>query len=418
MAKSRFKLSLVAVGATAVALSACGGGGSSTSTTSTMAPTPTPTPAPAPTTTPTPTPAPTPAPTAYSVTNLVSDQAGMAKVQDPNLVNAWGLVIAPNHPAWVADNGTNKSTLYDGNGAIQSLVVSIPPGQSTMNFAGGAANPTGIVFNGTTGFVVSQGGVSAAASFIYVGEEGTIAGWSHSVNATTAVTVVDNSVAGAVYKGAALYSPSSGPSLLFVADFHAGAVDVFDSTFKPTTVANGFVDPNTVAGYAPFNVALLNNMIFVAYAKQSTTTTSSGYYASTTTVGVNEVDGAGLGYVDEFDTTGKFVMRFDAPGGNLNAPWGMAIAPSNFGTLSGDLLVGNFGDGTISAYNPASGAYMGKMVTAMNAQVVIQGLWGLSFGNGFDVQPTNTLFFAAGPGNEAHGLYGRIDLPGTYTPPT
>jgi uncharacterized protein (TIGR03118 family) len=338
----------------------------------------------------------------YSVTNLVSDQAGMALVQDPNLVDAWGISFAPGQAVWVADNGTNKSTLYDGNGVINSLVVTIPPGANNPNNLPGA-NPTGIVFNPTTGFGIGPSGSTTPAAFIFVGEDGTISGWAQG---TAAFTAVDNS-ATAVYKGVGLYAPSSGPSLLFAADFATGKVDVFNSSFQPTTVANGFVDPNLPAGYAPFNVQVLNNMVFVAYAQQK-----SGQTAPI----INEQDGAGLGFVDEFDPTGKFIQRFDAPGGNLNAPWGLTIAPASFGALSGDLLVGNFGDGTISAYNLSTGAYVGKLTNTSGAPVVLPGLWGIAFGNGADNQPTTTLFFAAGPSAEAHGLYGRIDLPGTYTP--
>ena len=400
MSKTRSRVAWLAIGASALALTACGGGGGGGGGMTPVAGGGAPAPAPSS--------PPSPTVTSYAVTSLVSDQAGMALTQDANLVDGWGIVFAPGAAVWVNDNGTNKSTLYDGNGVVQGLVVSIPPGTSTMNLPGGTANPTGIVFNGTTGFQVSQNGVTAAASFIFVGEEGTISGWAQTVNATTAVKVVDNSAAGAVYKGVGILTPSSGPSLLFAANFHAGTVDVFDSTFKPTTVPNGFTDPNLPAGYAPFNVQVINNMVFVAYAQQNSTASPANF---------NENDGAGLGFVDEFDTTGKFIMRFDAPGGHLNAPWGLAIAPAGFGSLSGDLLVGNFGDGSISAYNASTGAYVGKLMTGANTTFSVAGLWGIGFGNGAFNQPATTLFFAAGPNQETHGLYGRIDLPGTYTPP-
>jgi len=389
MSRIRSRLTWLAVGASAMALTACGGGGGGATP---VAGDPAPAPAPAP----------SPTVTSYAVTNLVSDQAGVAVSQDPNLVDAWGIVFAPGQAVWVADNGTNKSTLYDGNGVIQSLVVSIPPGTSTMNLPGGTANPTGIVYNGTSGFQVN----GAASSFIFVGEEGTISGWS---GGTVAVKAVDNSAAGAVYKGVGIYTPSGGTSLLFAANFHAGTVDVFNSSFQPTTVANGFVDPNLPAGYAPFNVQCINNLVFVAYAQQDSKDAPTNF---------NETDGAGLGFVDEFDVTGKFIMRFDAPGGHLNAPWGLAIAPANYGSLSGDLLVGNFGDGTISAYSLSTGAYVGKLMSANNTVVTLPGLWGIAFGNGSFSQPATTLFFASGPSMENHGLYGRIDLPGTYTPPS
>jgi uncharacterized protein (TIGR03118 family) len=401
MMKNRSKLAWLAAGASALALAACGGGsgGGGGGGVGAAAPTPTPTPAPAP----------APAATKYAVTNLVSDQAGVALQQDTNLVDGWGVVMAPGAPVWVANNGTNTSTLYDGNGVIQSLVVSIPPGTSAANIPGGAANPTGIVYNGGAAFTVSQGGKSGAASFIFDGEEGTISGWSQNVNNANAIKVVDNSANGAVYKGLAIYEPTSGPSLLFAANFHAGSVDVFDSNFNPTTVANGFKDPNLPAGYAPFGIQCINGMVYVAYAEQDPKGPPPLF---------NEVDGAGLGFVDEFDATGKFIQRFDNPGGNLNAPWGLAIAPAGFGSLSGDLLVGNFGDGTISAYNPTTGAFVAKLVGSTGSPVVIPGLWGIAFGNGSNNQPTTTLFFASGPDQENHGLYGRIDLPGTYTPPS
>jgi uncharacterized protein (TIGR03118 family) len=392
------RLAWLAAGASALALAACGGGGGGGGAASGGG-------APS-----TPPPTPPATATAYAVTNLVSDQANVALTQDANLVDAWGIVFAPGAPSWVVNNGTNTSTLYDGNGANQGLVVAIPPGVSTANIPGGTANPTGIVSNGnTSSFMVSSGGKTGSASFIFDGEEGTISGWSQSVSSANAIKVVDNSASGAVYKGLAIYSPTSGPSLLLAANFHAGTVDVFDSNFQPTTVANGFKDANLPAGYAPFGIQVINNMVFVAYAEQDTSAAPPAF---------NEVDGAGLGFVDEFDATGKFIQRFDNPGGNLNAPWGMAIAPSNFGSLSGDLLVGNFGDGTISAYNASTGAYVGKLMNASNKPVTLPGLWGISFGNGAFSQPATTLFFAAGPSNESHGLYGRIDLPGAYTPPT
>ena len=391
------RLAWLAVGASALALAACGGGGGGGVSTGTPSAPP-----------PAPTPPPPPTATSYAVTNLVSDQAGVALTQDANLVDAWGIVFAPGAPVWVANNGTNTSTLYDGNGANQGLVVTLPPGTATANIAGGTDNPTGVVFNGaTSAFMVTEGGKTGSASFIFDGEEGVISGWSQQVDSVKAIKVVDNSAKGAVYKGLAIYAPASGPSLLFAANFHAGTVDVFDSNFKPTTVANGFSDPNLPAGYAPFGIQVINNMVYVAYAEQDTKDAPSAF---------NEVDGAGLGFVDEFDATGKFVKRFDNPGGNLDAPWGIAIAPSGFGSLSGDLLVGNFGDGTISAYDPNTGAFVGKL-TSNGSPVVLPGLWGIGFGNGSFNQPTTTLFFASGPNSETHGLYGRIDLPGTYTAP-
>lgn len=309
---------------------------------------------------------------------------------DPHLVNPWGIAFNPQGFVWVANNGTSTSTLYDGAGVPQSLVVTIPPG------AAGSANPTGIVFNGSSAFTVSQGGVSGASVFIFAGESGTISGWSPNVNMTNAVLVVDGSAQGKIYKGLAL-SNAGGAPRLYAADFHNGVVDVFDGNFVPVVVAGAFVDPNLPAGYAPFGIQAIGSQIFVAYAKQDAQAE-------------DEVAGSGLGAVDVFDTSGKLIQRLIPIGGKLNAPWAIAMAPANFGPFSNDLLVGNFGDGTINAFNPASGAFLGTLSDGNGKPLVIDGLWGLAFGNGINSQPTNTLFYAAGPANETNGVYGRIDF--------
>ena len=387
---------LAASAAAALVLSGCGGGGDNNSA-GVPSPTPSPTPAPPP---PSPPPA---AQTAFSETKLVSDTAAVGGATlDPNMVDGWGIVFAPNAPVWVNDNGTNKSTLYDGNGAIQSLVVSIPPGVAPASGpTGGNANPTGIVFNGTNGFAVTEGGKTGPASFIFVGEEGTISGWSQNVDNGNAITAVDNSNSGAVYKGVGIFT-QGGTNLLFVPNFRSGAIEVYDSSFHKTTVPGGFTDPNLPAGYAPFNVQVIGSQVFVAYAH--------------TTNGFDEDDGAGLGMLDVFDTSGNLVKRL-VTGGALNAPWGIAMAPANFGTFSNDLLVGNFGDGKINIYDPNTGALVGTLSDANGNPIVIDGLWGIAFGNGAFNQPTTTLYFAAGPNSESHGLYGRLDIAGTYTPP-
>ena len=324
----------------------------------------------------------------FTVTNLVADSACAANV-DPNLVNGWGIAFNPQGFVWVADNETSKSTLYDGNGVPQSLVVSIPAGKA------GEAKPTGIVFNGSNDFAVSQGGTSAPSHFIWAGQAGTLAAWSPTVNPTGAITVYDGAAEEKIYTGLALAQQGSA-NRLYAADFHNRRIDVFDSNFKLMTVPGGFVDPHLPAGYAPFGIQAIENRIYVGYAKQGAN-------------GEDEEAGAGLGLLDVFDTAGTLINRLVDPGGPLNAPWGIALAPAGFGPFSMALLVGNFGDGLIHAFEPHSGALRGTLRTAGGDPVQIDGLWGIAFGNGLNSQPTDTLFFAAGPGDEQHGVYGRID---------
>lgn len=326
---------------------------------------------------------------AYTVANLVSDGGVAAANTDPNLVNAWGLAFNPKGFVWVAAAGTSKSTLYSGSGVPQSLVVSIPGG------VGGAAKPTGIVFNGSQEFKVSQSGVTAASPFLFVGEAGTLSGWSPSVNATQAVTVYDGGGNGSIYKGLALAS-RGGANHLYAADFHNGNIDVFDGNFAKVSVPGGFRDAGMPAGYAPFGIQAINNSIYVAYAKQDAQAE-------------DEVAGAGLGMIDVFDSDGNLLRRL-VSAGQLNAPWGMALAPADFGAFSNALLVANFGDGKINAFDPTTGQHLGTLSKDGGAPIVIDGLWGIAFGNGINNQPTNSLFFTAGPADETHGLYGRIDI--------
>jgi uncharacterized protein (TIGR03118 family) len=326
---------------------------------------------------------------AYSVTKLVADTADAAHV-DPNLVNGWGIAFNPTGFVWVADAGTSKSTLYDGKGVPQALVVTIPPAPS------GPASPTGIVFNGTADFAVSQGGVTAASPFLFATESGTVAGWSPTVNRTSAITAFDGSATAASYKGLAL-ATSGGANRLYAADFHNNRVDVFDRTFAKVTAAGGFQDAMLPAGYAPFGIQAVGNRIFVAYAQQDALAHDAN-------------KGAGLGVLNVFDTDGMLIKRL-VTGGPLNAPWGIAMAPADFGTFSSSLLVGNFGDGRINAFDPDTGDLRGTLARSDGTPIVIDGLWGIAFGNGVNDQPTRTLFFAAGPNDETHGLYGRIDPP-------
>ncbi|WP_371763612.1 TIGR03118 family protein [Massilia sp.] len=319
---------------------------------------------------------------AFTTTDLVTDQSSGAAHTDTHLVNAWGLAFNPTAFVWVANNGTATSTLYDGNGVPQTLVVTVPAGV------------TGIVYNGSQDFKVTQNGVTGASPFIFVGETGTVSGWSPAVNRTNAVTAIDTG-GGAVYKGLAI-GAFSGANYLYAADFRNNRIDVYNASFQKATLPGGFTDPNLPAGYGPFGIQAIDDRIYVAYAQRET-------------AGNDEVKGAGLGVVDVYDMGGVFLHRL-AAGGALNAPWGMALAPANFGDFSNAVLVANFGDGKINAYNPSTGAFIGTLSKADRTPIVIDGLWGIAFGNGVQNQPTNTLFYTAGPGDEAHGIYGRIDM--------
>jgi uncharacterized protein (TIGR03118 family) len=322
----------------------------------------------------------------YTQRNLISDGFVAAEQPpDPNLVNAWGVAFNPFGFVWVADNGTGVSTLYDGNGVVQSLVVQIPtPSADT------GGNPTGIVFNGSnsaTSFAVAGG----PSHFLFATEDGVIAGWP---GGTQAIVAVDNSPSGAVYKGLAISAGGTG-QLLYATDFHNGRVDVFDNTFAPVVNAGAFTDPQLPAGYAPFGIQAIGGDIYVTYAKQ-------------TPGEDDETAGPGLGVVDVYDPNGALLSRV-ATHGQLNAPWGIALAPAGFGKFSNSLLIGNFGDGTINAYDPKNYTPQGQLRGADGKPIKIEGLWGIAFGNGVQNQPVNTLFFAAGPDDEEHGLYGRLD---------
>ena len=319
-------------------------------------------------------------PTTFKVTPLVSDQPGVAPVTDPDLVNAWGLVSGPTTPWWVNDNGTGLSTLYRGSdGAKQTLKVAV------------AGGPTGVVFNSTSGFLLPGG---SKASFLFDSEDGKVRAWNGG-QGTTAIVVAHGSD-GAVYKGLALANPPSGPRL-YAADFHNRQIDVFDTTF--TLVPNsGFTDPSLPKRFAPFNVQVIRNRVFVAYAKQDEE-------------GEDEAPGQGRGFVDVYDLSGNLLGGIDGHG-QLNAPWGMALAPAGFPTFGGDLLVGNFGDGLINAYredSPNHFVHDGKIRGADNRPLAIDGLWALQFGQGGNNAPAGTLFFTAGPDGEHHGLFGQIN---------
>jgi uncharacterized protein (TIGR03118 family) len=353
--------------------------------------------------------------TRFVQTNLVSDGAVPAAVTDPKLINPWGLAASSGSPWWVNDNGTGFSTLYNGTGAIQSLVVTIPPPGGSS--PGATSAPTGMVFNGnSSAFLV---GPNAPAFFIFATEDGTISGWNPASPAgrNAAVLEVDhstqvnpNGTTGAVYKGLALANTgadSFAPNpRLFATNFRAGTVDVFDSTFHQVTLASGaFTDPKLPKGFAPFGIQAFTmpstsqSVLLVTFAKQDAAKH-------------DDVAGRGLGFVDAFDTSGNLIQRV-ASRGTLNSPWGMAVAPSNFGKFSGDLLIGNTGDGRINAFKLPNGrshrfASAGQLPGAKGKPIKIDGLWGLAFGNGAGAGPTNTLFFTAGIDGEADGLFGTL----------
>jgi uncharacterized protein (TIGR03118 family) len=282
----------------------------------------------------------------------------------------------------VADNGTDVSTLYSG-GVRKSIPVTLP---LVVGIPGGA--PTGVVFNATPGFKVN----GAAAHFIFDSEAGTITAWNAGTQAVTEATTP-----GAIYKGLAIASKGSA-TMLYAANFHAGTIDVFNDSFAPVTVPGGFADPNLPAGFAPFNIQEIAGRLVVAYAQQDADAE-------------DEVAGAGLGFVDVFDKSGHLLRRLVSQGA-LNAPWGLAVAPRHFGPFSGDLLVGNFGDGAINAYDPRTGAFRGTLQNKDGNQIKINGLWALRFGNGVIGTP-QTLLFTAGIGDEDHGLFGEIVVRGS-----
>ena len=333
-------------------------------------------------------------------TNLVADLPGVAANIDPQLVDAWGLAFNPAGPPWISDNGTGKTTVYDSTGALK-LTVSIPAPASAATDAGpGVSAPTGQVFNGVA---TNFGG----DHFIFVTEDGTVSGWH---GGPTATIHVDNSQsgAGAVYKGIAINTNSAGSTQLLVANFRSAAIEVYDSTYAAVP-SSGFVDPYLPSGFAPFNVVVSGNDVFIAFAKQQAPDNH------------DEVDGPGLGAVDRFDSDGNFVQRL-VTGGRLNAPWGMAIAPSTWGALSGSLLVGNFGDGHIDAYDLSNNEgncelrSQGGLGDANGKTLAIDGLWALVFAPDAGGQSSSSLHFTAGPAQETHGLYGRLDVDAVAAP--
>jgi len=327
----------------------------------------------------------------YKQTNLVSDMPGVAAVHDPNLVNAWGLSRSSTSPWWVADNGTGLSTLYSATGSIVPLVVTIPPSDPTSP----PGTPTGTIFNGGTGFELKKG---FPAVFLFATEDGTISGWNPKVDATHAVIKV-NLKSKSVFKGMTMATvdvPFFGPqSFLYVADFRKGRVQIYDSNFHHVPEMEELFDDDSLPpGFAPFNVQDIGGNIYVSFAQQD----SDKH---------DEVDGAGLGYVDVFSPEGRLLRRLQH-GPWFNAPWGLTQAPTDFGSASHDILVGQFGSGEILVFNPVTGKFKGRLHDSSDQPIKIDGLWGLSFGNDATAGPATTLYFAAGPNHEQDGLFGTI----------
>jgi uncharacterized protein (TIGR03118 family) len=316
----------------------------------------------------------------YSWTNFQSDIAGVAQHADANLVNPWGMAASSNGIIWVSDNGTGVATLYNQDGTARSLIVTIPAAEPPH---GATGTPTGVVFNSTGFFPVTKHGTTASALFIFASEDGIISGWNPTVDPTNAIIAVNNGHPGpgphhAVYKSATL-GVANGHNFLFVSNFHSGQVETYDESFHQVN-PSGFNDPNLPHGYAPFGIRNFNGEIFVTYAKQD--------HAKH-----DDVPGPGFGFVNVFDTSGNFLRRL-VSNGNLNAPWGLA-------EVNNELWVGNFGDGMINVYDPATGAFIETLMRADGTPLQFDGLWDLlPLGNG--------VYFTAGIADESHGLFGLI----------
>jgi uncharacterized protein (TIGR03118 family) len=324
-------------------------------------------------------------PSVYVVqSDLLSDEASTSVAHvDPNLINPWGLTYGPQTYFWVANNGSGTSTVYDGSGApmpTPPLVVTVPPAAD-----GSLGSPTGVVVNGTGGFDGDK--------FIFASLDGTVSGWASGATATLRM---DNSSSGAAYTGLAIGNVGSA-NYLYAANFAAGTVDVLDASYAHVNlVSSAFMDPTLPPGYSPFNIQALGGLLYVAYA-QHTPPSKVG------------TAGTGLGFVSVFNMDGSFAKRLVSQGW-LDAPWGMALAPSELAGFGGALLVGNFGDGRISAYDSGTGAPLGQLVDVNGAPVAIDGLWGLAFGNGTKAGSTDLLYFTAGPQGGTHGLFGAFSF--------
>jgi uncharacterized protein (TIGR03118 family) len=317
--------------------------------------------------------------------NLTSDGTITANNTDPNLKNPWGITFSPSGPFWVSDNATGLATVYNSQGQIQSLVVTVPPARGAK-----PGSPTGQVYNpSSTDFLMTEGSKSGPAAFLFDSEDGTISGWAPSVDPANAIIAVNLANKGAVFKGLAYYTDAKGNNFLFAADLNAGMVDEFDSSFK---LVNSFRDTTLESVYAPHNIAILNGNIYVAYA-----------WVNAKRNGV--IPHPGWGVVEQIDATGKVLAK--VAGGKLNAPWGLVIAPSSFGHYAGDLLVGNFGNGHVNAFSTTL-VSKGEVMSAPKTPLVIPGLWGLIVGNGGSGGSASDIYFTAGPNHQTDGLFGSL----------
>jgi uncharacterized protein (TIGR03118 family) len=332
----------------------------------------------------------------YKRVDLVSDQPGAARHTDPNLKNGWGLAFFPNGPFWVVDNTTGLSTLYDHFGNILPLVVTVPVAPINP-FLGPIGSPTGLVTNPTSGFVVSANSHSGPALFLFDTGDGTISGWNPNVDPTHAIVAVDNSGSMAVYTGLAIATIED-ETFLYAADTFNNKIDVFDSSFKPVTLrSNAFVDSTVPSGMTAYNIQNIHGKLYVAYAVP--------FFTGASFQG---------GVVDIFSAEGKLLKKLtrNGPTGPLQAPWGIVMAPEDFGPASHKLLVGNLDDGHISVFNPKTGAFLGQLRDTKGNTIAIDELWALVFGAGNAANgKRNELFFTAGPNFYAHGLFGVISVP-------
>ena len=323
----------------------------------------------------------------FTLTDLTANAAGAPNI-DPNLVNSWGLSRSSGSAWWVSDNGSGLSTLYDANGVPQSLVVAIPAPKGQE----GSSAPTGTVFNAFNGFFEVVPGQRSV--FLFSTEDGTIAGWNPNVNLNNAVVKVDNSAAGAIYKGLAIAMTSAGPRI-YTSNFATGQVEIYDGKFHRVNRNAAFTDSRLPANYAPFGIQNVGGNIVVTFAKRLPGET-------------DELHGAGLGFVDVFDLNGNLLLRLQH-NQTMNAPWGIAQAPGDFGTFSHRLLISNFGDGNIHAYNALSGKFEGTLQDANGAPIWIDGLWAIGFGGGnANSGLLNDLYFTSGPNDESNGLFGKL----------
>lgn len=339
-----------------------------------------------------------PPPSAYALSRLVSDGTVAAAATDSRLKDPRGLAALTDGSIWAANNLDHKATAYDGTGRLQPLVVNIPAGVR------GVGTVTGVVASSSNSdLVVTNGTTSGNARLLFATESGTISGWSPGVHVSNAILAFDDATDSAVYKGLAIAS-NGGASFLYAADFHNNRIDVFNGNFARVTASGGFTDLNLPPGYAPSNIQAVSiggsPVLVVTYARQDA-------------MAASEVAGAGLGLVNTFDLNGNLLKRLIPMGGPLNAPWGIAVAPANFGTLSGALLIGNSGDGRINGFDVNTGAYIHALGDASGSAIVIERLRGIQFGNGAANLPGSTLFVAAGVNGGQGGLLSRLDLGAT-----